>query len=725
MTRSSKQAPQEINVEKLPSIPHTLIKLIEAFQDHDVDFKQISDIIQNDPTLTSKMLSVANSAAFSQCHFKDFEHILVVLGMDRVKTIATSAAVQQFFSQFNTDENGHIGRFWLTSLHAAYFSKAVAHLVGYPYIDEAYLGGLIHQIGQLVFLSQYYDDYAPILEKCKDSQELKEKELELFGFTSATLGSKLVNSWQTESMLEDAILYQEADVEHLFDTPLLIRIVNLAHRFGVQMTLAESDKPLFFDQAFKLFGLTQASIEQVFQEIQEDIKATADGLGVELSDDHLQIVNQQQYSLSLASQVKDIAMSGAINLDSTSASNSAPTDDKPEQIVSNIMQNFHILFGLSRCLYFTYDSEQSLLVCQAENIQSPIDLNGFNIGVEPARSLLARTFSKRAIHSSLENQQEIPNSIVDQQLIRLLKTDGILCIPLFESAHFYGVLVAGFNQQQYPQLLQQRRLIGELTRTAAQNISRYFAIQAQQQSTIEQANSQQHLHIRKLIHEANNPLAIITNYLQILSMKMQDGNSDEQQISSQIHTLQGEVERVGNILLRMKEPPDHHDILMGNTNINLLINELISVFQSSLFATHQIMETLKLDESIPAIQCDRDGIKQVLINLIKNAAEAMPEGGILEIETHDQINMNGKQYIELVISDTGPGMSDEVLANLFSPVKTTKGENHSGLGLSISKNIVDKLGGTISCHNRGNGGVKFVILLPRIIPDEKSDHAEN
>ncbi len=77
--------------------------------------------------------------------------------------------------------------------------------------------------------------------------------------------------------------------------------------------------------------------------------------------------------------------------------------------------------------------------------------------------------------------------------------------------------------------------------------------------------------------------------------------------------------------------------------------------------------------------------------------------------------MNGQQYIELVIADTGPGMSEDVLANLFKPVNTTKGEKHSGLGLSICKNIIDKLGGMISCHKLQSGGTKFVILLPRII----------
>jgi len=501
----SNQETKDIDVEKLPSIPHTLIKLIDAFHDQDIDFKQISDIIQKDPALTTKMLSVANSAAYSQCTFKDFERVLVILGMDTVKAIATTAAVQQFFSQFNSDTDGHVGKFWLSSLHAAFFAKAIAKLVGYPCADEAYLGGLIHQIGQLIFLSQYYEDYANLIDESKSLTDLRAKEVDMFGFSSAELGSRLVNSWHTESMLEDAILYQEAEIEHLFDTPLLIRIINLAHRFGIQMSTADCDKPAFFAQGYQLFGLTEAVVEDLCLEIQTDIKHAAQALGVELDDVQGEILNQGEYSLSLAAHVKEIAISGSLD--------SAENQAKPQQVIRNVMQNLHIIFGLSRGMYFSYQAEQNKLFCSAENINSALDLDGFNIQTEPARSLLAKAFTKKAITSSFETTESEPHGIVDQQIIRMLKTDGMLCIPLFNSEHFFGVLAAGVSQMQYPSLLQQRRLLGEFTRTAVRNLSQIKSFQEQQQDALEQANNQQSLHIRKLIHEANNPLAIITNYL--------------------------------------------------------------------------------------------------------------------------------------------------------------------------------------------------------------------
>jgi len=712
MSTSTTQLIKEINVEKLPLIPHTLIKIIDAFQDHDVDFKQISSIIQKDPALTAKILAVANSATYAQCTFKEFDQMLVVLGMDTVKTISTTAAVQQFFSQFNSDSNGHIGKFWLSSLNAAYFSKAIAKLVGYPNIDEAYLGGLIHQIGQLIFFSQYYDEYAQLINESKTSSALYDKEIETFGFSSAQQGSKLINSWDMDSILEDAILYQDAAIEQLFDTPLLIRIINLAHKFCVSInedeTTKESKQLAFFDQAYQLFGLTEAVIDDISRDIQADIKTAAQSLGVELDESLSQIDNSEEYSLFLASRVKNIAI-GASTQNTTKS-------DKPQQIISNLMQNIHIVFGLSQCLYFTYNKKSKKLICSAANINTTVNLEELSIAIDPPRSLLARAFNKKSITSSFENKASLADGIVDRHITRVVKTDGILCIPLFskefnkelEREDFFGVLVVGVSNERYPSLLEQRLLLGDFTRTAAKNINLYN----QHQRALEQSNDEQSLHIRKLIHEANNPLTIITNYLQIMSMKMQDSDKNTE---SQLVTLQQEVERVASILLRMKEPVNEDNSIMENTNINRLINELISVFQNSLFKTNHIIEELNLDESIPVIQCERNGLKQVLINLIKNAAEAMTDGGILKIETHDLINMNGQQYVELIISDSGPGISEAILANLFTPVSTSKGENHSGLGLSICKNIIDKLDGMISCQKQENSGAKFILLLPRKI----------
>jgi signal transduction histidine kinase len=111
------------------------------------------------------------------------------------------------------------------------------------------------------------------------------------------------------------------------------------------------------------------------------------------------------------------------------------------------------------------------------------------------------------------------------------------------------------------------------------------------------------------------------------------------------------------------------------------------------------------------VAADPDVLKQILVNLIKNAVEALPDGGHIEIASRGHVNRERRMYAELVVSDNGPGLSPEVMANLFSKVRSTKEGQHRGLGLSIVHGLVQKVGGMISCRS-GRSGTAFEILLP-------------
>jgi len=145
---------------QLPSIPQVLLKLIEACHKVDVSYQELADIIQLDAGLSSKIIAVANSPAYAQWNdVKDFNRLLVVLGLNTIKTIAITSAVHQFFSQFNPELGRWMGTFWRYSLTSAYSAKALARLTGYESVDEAYLAGLLHRVGQLVLLKKRPQEY--------------------------------------------------------------------------------------------------------------------------------------------------------------------------------------------------------------------------------------------------------------------------------------------------------------------------------------------------------------------------------------------------------------------------------------------------------------------------------------------------------------------------------------------------------------------------------------
>ena len=188
------------------------------------------------------------------------------------------------------------------------------------------------------------------------------------------------------------------------------------------------------------------------------------------------------------------------------------------------------------------------------------------------------------------------------------------------------------------------------------------------------------------------------------------GNNDS--IHDEINFIREEIERVSNILLRAKGSDAITKSGDNLVDINKLLTELDTLFCESIYRTRHIKSKLLLDDQIPIIQCPKDKLKQILINIIKNGVEALPKDGEIQITTRDNFYQNNEQYIELTIRDNGAGIAPEVLKNLFKPVTSTK-DGHSGLGLAIVHTLVDEISGTISCYSKPNQGTEFKILIPR------------
>jgi signal transduction histidine kinase len=143
-----------------------------------------------------------------------------------------------------------------------------------------------------------------------------------------------------------------------------------------------------------------------------------------------------------------------------------------------------------------------------------------------------------------------------------------------------------------------------------------------------------------------------------------------------------------------------------------VVEDVLRLFRTTDFVPPNVEIVVDMAGQDSRIEGDPDVLKQILVNLIKNAIEALAAtGGRIEIANRGHVNRERKLYLELVVSDTGPGLSREVLANLFAAVKSTKEGPHHGLGLSIVHGLVKKLNGHIACRS-GMTGTSFEILLP-------------
>jgi signal transduction histidine kinase len=124
---------------------------------------------------------------------------------------------------------------------------------------------------------------------------------------------------------------------------------------------------------------------------------------------------------------------------------------------------------------------------------------------------------------------------------------------------------------------------------------------------------------------------------------------------------------------------------------------------------------VEMAEDLPRVRIDIEHLRQVLINLVQNAVQAMTGGGDIFVETRNQdsfrLGGGARRWVQISVRDTGPGIAPGLLANLFVPFVTTK-QQGTGLGLAISQRIISEAGGRIDVRSREGFGTTFVILLP-------------
>jgi signal transduction histidine kinase len=146
----------------------------------------------------------------------------------------------------------------------------------------------------------------------------------------------------------------------------------------------------------------------------------------------------------------------------------------------------------------------------------------------------------------------------------------------------------------------------------------------------------------------------------------------------------------------------------------LSLNDLVKrtlVMVEEVFRSQKIAVDLRFAEEQPSVYADQDQLQQVVLNLLTNAKDAMPEGGRLVIST-EVVQEGGNQFVRLRVEDTGEGIAPEHMEKLFDPFFTTKPEGKgTGLGLAICQGIAETHGGTIWAEAVPEGGVAFVVQL--------------
>jgi signal transduction histidine kinase len=184
--------------------------------------------------------------------------------------------------------------------------------------------------------------------------------------------------------------------------------------------------------------------------------------------------------------------------------------------------------------------------------------------------------------------------------------------------------------------------------------------------------------------------------------------------ASCLEKLRETQEHVRSVLIGRMSDVTGESTVTGSVDINSLIESMLELHGDLLFTNRGINIEKDLDAGLSAVASDRDRISQILYCLWKNASEATAAGGYFAISTHDNINQDGRFFVEIRQSDTGPGLPPAVMQRLFQlPASDKKRSGHVGLGLTIVAELVEQIGGRITCQSKTGRGTRFSILIPK------------
>jgi len=372
--------------------------------------------------------------------------------------------------------------------------------------------------------------------------------------------------------------------------------------------------------------------------------------------------------------------------------------------------------GADQTVLGVVDIAYSLDAIDNSSKQYGIYVVGATVAVVLLVSLSVGLLLQRLIYLPLEDLEAGANRIASGDLDQV--------IPIRNRDEF-GRVAGSFNQMTQA-LKASMRELQELVETLESKVRE--RTQALRIAEAEVAQGEKLASVGLLAsgiaHELNNPLTGVLTFTSLLRKKMEDGSPDAEDLDLVIR----ETKRCASIIKRLLDFAREKVPVKGFVDLNLLIEDTIR-FVDRPASLRNIEITAKLDPDLPQIWGDADLIKQVILNVVVNAQQAIEGEGSIVVETRQRMASDPARpgakplrAVEIAISDTGCGIPEANLQRIFDPFFTSKEVGKgTGLGLSVSYGIVKAHGGTIKVESVVGAGSTFRICLPIDPPPEDAE----
>jgi len=708
---------------RLPSLPQVLLELLALCDREDVGMAEIAAVVAKDASVSARLVATANSPFFSPKRgLQDIDQCLAVMGTSIVRRLALNQSVAELFGRFQNGNDFDLRYFWYHSLLVAVMARRLAAHQGYANGDEAYLAGLLHDVGQLALLTLEPARYLPLLRDFDGDMALMRQEQASFEVNHAEVGAWMAQRWNLHTLFADSIRYHHEPLDRIRDAHPLAQIVALANLLG---TLPEAELATHA-AALAFWRLEPAQVAEMQLAAETEARRIGGELGLELP---AKVEPMMRPEAEADSAVSDLAEAVSQRMQGMLAQPEWGEKEGFEAAKRDVLQGASQIFGAPGCALFMPKDDVLHWQPLADELAQG---NVIRIACSSPDSRIAAAYHGRICLAGVPSR---PDNLADAQLLRLLAGERLLCLPLMFAGKPLGVLAVALDVATVEHFGPRQTLLITFAREAGKCLAAAMRQDERISAALRDASQRQVQHARKLIHEAGNPLGIVRNYISVLRMKAEemgqshdaskDASKDTSQDTSQVETrnqaknefslIENELRRVAGILQQFNIPAfdttPNPQAAPASIDINALAREVIQFCRLGKAELRDIEISLNLAPNLPRLAKSADILKQILTNLLLNAAEALGGQGRITLASALWVAGKKQQFVELSVSDNGPGLPPDVLANLYQPVQTRKGGQHAGLGLSIVAALVEEMDGMLQCSS-SESGTQFKILLP-------------
>lgn len=253
----------------LPTIPVVATKVMQLIESESATAEELARVVASDPAVAARVLKISNSSFYGcQRQIQTLSHAIVVLGFGTLKSLVVAASVKQVYQPYGLTEK----MLWEHSFGAGLAARIIAKETRLASVEEAFLGGLFHDIGKIIMNSVDKQRFQDVMQRCfNDGLTFEEAELQVYSYTHSEVGGMVIKKWNFPDFLMRAVLKHHALEFAADEDPYqvgLTCVVSLAnlfcHKAGIGIREPEDELDLYRSMSAQKLGLGEQSLDDLF-----------------------------------------------------------------------------------------------------------------------------------------------------------------------------------------------------------------------------------------------------------------------------------------------------------------------------------------------------------------------------------------------------------------------------------------------------------------------------